>query len=486
MEFAKGVLKRYISDFEFTSKQDSCTREDKRTMLKTLIRTNLIALSAMLIACTPGTVPLDTCEHCIDSLQSLSIEQLKQRPYGSSLEWVQSNEHGHFLAYRSDGLRLYSRLALPTAPAPSEGYPVVVYAHGWLGLKAAPNYQFGTEDNSLSKNTIDQMQAAGFAVLVPGYRGHGTLKGIPAEGIESMAAWDNSTYLSPSFYAIDTLNLIDSLDSLQQLSWPNSAQAPKFNLESLHIIGHSQGGDVALTALAISGEGSQVKHAIQSGALISGCFPDRFTQVQSFSPMQKSVQAFMSGDGTWTGSAKGKNGVHNPHFVFPYPSDSIGTLDTRSPEWTWQAEVWSQPSAKEAVLNKYREMYSLFNKQVRDLAKLEMKVTSKEHEALRLQHEALFSSQLSKVGAYNAERYLTEPLAFHYSDRDFYSFPEWNKDLSERINREGGQAHHFPYPGNTHALQLSPHAWFSPEGSEAGLTQANHRNIELFMGRKPQ
>ncbi len=483
--FADTRSNGYIIDFE-TNLEPKHTETHLMPLTKTPM--SALAISALLFGCAsePKPLPDTLCKNCINSLRELSIESLKQRGYGSSLELVSSDSDGHFLAYTSDSLRLYSRLVLPDTPPPATGYPIVIYAHGWVGLEKAPSYNFGAESGSLANATIQQMRAAGFAVLIPGFRGHGTVDGVAAEGIASMAAWDNASYLSPIFYTIDTLNLIDSLEHLQQLEWPNRADHTPFNLDALHIIGHSQGGDVALSAMAISGEGSRLEHAIKSGAIISGCFPDRFTQLQTYSPMQKSQQAFLSGDGSWTGSAIGKNGKSNPYFIFAYPSHWIGTVDTLSAQWTWQDDRGKQNSVNEVVLNKYQEMYTIYNRQVLDLSGLTFEITSKKDEAIRLQHDNRLPEQLKDIGAYNAEHYLKEPIAFHYSDRDYYSIPLWNKALSERINAQGGQAFHFPYPGNTHSLQLSSESWFSPQGSRAGLTQANSRNIALFEGRSIQ
>ena len=184
----------------------------------------------------------------------------------------------------------------------------MVFVHGWEGIDAAPRFDFGYKPESLYSRYIDAFVDAGYVVLTPGLRGHGTLDGAPAEGIEFLQAWDNGSYLSPVFYAIDVLNLVNGLQTLEQVDWSKwgGEQIEPFILDAgnIHLNGHSQGGDAALMALAVSGEGSSFENAITTGSIWSGCFGTRFDQVRMYGPMAATLEAFMSGDGTWTGRAK--------------------------------------------------------------------------------------------------------------------------------------------------------------------------------------
>lgn len=412
----------------------------------------------------------------IASLTELSIQSLRDRRYGSKIkieERVTSLAHESFLtSYESDGLRVYSRFDIPASPMPAIGYPVVLFVHGWVGIDDAPslNFYYG-EDNNYGE-MISAYVDAGFAVLTPGWRGHGTVNGIPADGIGFMQAWDNGSYLSPVFYAIDVLNLLDSLSSISQL-----------DLSKINLVAHSQGGDVALIALAVAGEDSKVRNEIQAASIWSGNIPSRFTQLETFWPMQASPEAFMSGDGTWNGTALGADGRVNERFIFGYPSDWIGTVDVE--EWTWQKDTWSVPNVPDAIIVKLEQMYGAVNTYVDEIDDADYKMARADSPAFAILHDSRVTDAMVQIDAFNREQFLTELLALHHSDRDFYSFPEWNIDLCSRINQAGGKCHDFEYPENTHSLRVSKYRWFSSESAVAGFSYAIQRDIELFRGENP-
>ena len=99
----------------------------------------------------------------LDSLADISIESLRNRRYQSviniesrldntdkGLEYQQhyssdgSPVYNTYLAsYSSDGNRVYSRIDIPSTAPPKEGYPVMVFMHGWVGINDAPEFDFG-------------------------------------------------------------------------------------------------------------------------------------------------------------------------------------------------------------------------------------------------------------------------------------------------------------------------------------------------------
>ena len=272
-------------------------------------RSILGVLVALLAVAACGTPAISTQ---IDSLDSLSINTLREREYGGStlrIEKTLAEEPSvtHMASYRSDGLRVYSRIDIPSTAMPEKGYPVIIFVHGWMGIDAAPDTKFYFNDDSNYDAMIDAYVGAGFVVMTPGWRGHGTVNGVPADGIESMRAWDNSSYLSPVFYAIDVLNLLDSLSSFE---------AANLNLGNINMVSHSQGGDVALIALAITGEGSKVANQWSAASFWAGCFPARATQFVTYASMEKTAESFLSGDGSWNGTAVGASGEVNHDFCF--------------------------------------------------------------------------------------------------------------------------------------------------------------------------
>ncbi len=166
------------------------------------------------------------------------------------------------------------------------GYPVLIFVHGWYGREAAPGFDFMYQPDSLYSRYIDAFVDAGFLVLSPALRGHGTVNGIPAEGIEFLDAWDNASYLSPIFYAIDVLNLLEGVQTLEAVDWADWDHAEPVRIDAgrIGIAGQSQGADAVLTALAVSGEGSTVRNTLAAGSIWSGCFGPRLEQAVDLRP----------------------------------------------------------------------------------------------------------------------------------------------------------------------------------------------------------
>ena len=445
----------------------------------------------------------------LESLADLSIESLRARRYGSAINIEtrlgsanddseynrQFSKDGtlpynsYMASYSSDGNRIYSRVDIPASPPPVDGYPVMIFVHGWVGLKDAPEFDFGYKADSMYSRYIDAFVDAGYLALTPGWRGHGTVNDIPAEGIEFMQSWDNGSYISPIFYAIDVLNLIDGLDSIETIEWNRwgleGNYAPRVNPDLIHVNGHSQGGDVALTVMAVSGENSSLNNAVYSGSLWSGCFGTRFAQASIYGPMATSLEAFMSGDGSWTGSALGRDNSLNANFVFAWPPDWIGTLDTQSPDWTWQADNWKLKTVSESLNIKFSEMYDAINQNVTDINGAAFSIETNESGRSVVKHDPRITDAMYHISAYNYEEFLTEPLSFHHSDQDYYSIPEWSADLSARINAIGGNSVDYNYTGNTHSLTISKHEWFSKNGTSEGLGIMIQRDLDLAGSKEP-
>ncbi len=445
----------------------------------------------------------------IESLADLSIEALRARRYGSILSIetrlgsaADDSAYNrsfsadgsppydtYIVSYRSDGNRIYTRVDVPASPPPQDGYPVMIFVHGWAGLADAPQFDFGYKADSLYSRYIDAFVDAGYLVLTPGWRGHGTVNNVPAEGIGFMRAWDNGSYISPVFYSIDVLNLLEGIRSLEDIDWQAQGYVdrapPRVNSDRIHINGHSQGGDVALTVLAVSGENSTIKNTVDSGSLWSGCIGTRFAQASVYGPMDDSLQAFMSGDGTWTGSAIGKDGSVNPDFVFAWPPDWIGTLDTSSPEWTWQADHWNVKTVAESLQKQFFEMYDAINRNVKDMGDASFEIVIREDGKAEVRHDPGIVAAMHDISAFNFEQYLTEPILFHHSDQDYYSIPEWNAELSARINQRGGHSQDFTYPGNTHSLLVSQHAWFSKKGTIEGFDKMISSDLSMLNRGEP-
>lgn len=438
-----------------------------------------IAAALTCVMACGGTVVPDAPGPHIDSLSELTVERLRWREFGSTIRVEQSRshdaQHSYLASYDSDGLRLYTRIDVPRPPPPPGGYPVVIFVHGWIGIDAAPSFTFFDDDDSDYAQLIDAFVGEGFVVFSPGLRGHGTVDGVPADGIEFMQAWDNGSYLSPVFYALDVLNLLDGLSSFES--------AP-LDLERINSLSHSQGGDAALIALAIAGEGSSVRNGFHAASFWSATFPPRFTQLETYWPMQTSPEAFLAGDGTWNGTARGSDDSVNERFVFGYPPDWIQTPHPGA--WTWQHDTWSAATTAEALTAKLEQMYGAINEYVADTRHATFRLDTAPGRPVRIEHDPAVADAMRRIGGFGAAEYLTEPLALHHSDRDFYSIPAWNADLCRRVNAAGGLCHDFTYPENTHSLRVSPYPWFSGGNAVAGFADALARDVALFRGADPR
>ncbi|WP_373006655.1 alpha/beta hydrolase family protein [Hyphomonas sp.] len=442
----------------------------------------------------PAPAPRALAGPTLWSLSELSIETLRHRRYESEIQIVEpltqpctagevSGEYKtdalrYMGAYLSEGQRVYTRIDIPSSLPPAQGFPVIVFAHGWVGAEGAADWHFGCSVESIYADMIAAWVSAGYVVLAPGYRGHGTVQGVQAEGIEDVEAWDNGAYLMPTFYAVDVLNLLAGIESIEGNRFDSNREPLSVDLGRVFVNGHSQGGDVALTVLAAVGEGAWSGLRVAGGSIWAGNIADRPAQLATFDPMQSAPNSFLSGDGTWTGSALGQDGSVNPDFIFGYPSDWIETPDPS--EWTWQKEKWNRPSVRVALEAKAQDMYETINGRVDDLGDLSWSIETYSNGALHIVHDPRVIASLLAIGGYDAPKYLSEPLNLHHSDHDFYSLPEWNASLCRRVNEAGGQCVYYAYPGNTHSFKLSDNAWFSPEGSVAGYDAIVAHDLARF------
>lgn len=124
----------------------------------------------------------------------------------------------------ADGLNEYGLMALPSSPAPSGGFPIIILSHGY--------------DNPEKYSTIDDLQPdmefyaqRGFAVLKPDFRG---------QGLSINQGHADSAYYSMS-YNTDIMSLISAVKKTQYL-----------NKNKLNLIGFSMGSYISLRAAVLT------------------------------------------------------------------------------------------------------------------------------------------------------------------------------------------------------------------------------------------
>lgn len=170
-----------------------------------------------------------------ETLHSMAIESLRQREYpGSDIVIEQELKHGsnysrYIASYKSDGLKIYGLLTIPSGPVPrspegEEGWPAIIFNHGYI----QPN-QYVTTQKYVEY--LNGFAKSGYVVFKSDYRGHGNSEGSAT-----------GNYFSPG-YVVDVLNATSSVQKL-----------PEVNPERIGMWGHSMGGNITMKNLVISDE----------------------------------------------------------------------------------------------------------------------------------------------------------------------------------------------------------------------------------------
>jgi fermentation-respiration switch protein FrsA (DUF1100 family) len=147
------------------------------------------------------------------------------------------NYHSYIASYRSEGLKQYALLNVPSGTTPATGWPSIVFNHGYIPPKA-----YRTTERYVAY--IDALSRAGYIVFKPDYRGHGKSEGH-APG----------PYQSPA-YTIDSLNAVASLKRFASAD-PNR----------IGMWGHSMGGWITLRAMVVS---KDIKAGVIWGGVVAG------------------------------------------------------------------------------------------------------------------------------------------------------------------------------------------------------------------------
>ncbi len=174
------------------------------------------------IVIKPSKVPVPTPYPFYD----LTIPFLREQKYESVLgEFEQVSENDSYISqvtsYTSNGLKINGLLTRPVGEEPEEGWPAIVFIHGYL-----PPNSYATLGQPYS-SYVDYLARNGFVVFKIDLRGHGDSEGEPG-----------GAYYS-SDYIIDALNAYSALQS-----------ADFVNSKKIGIWGHSMSGNIALRSVA--------------------------------------------------------------------------------------------------------------------------------------------------------------------------------------------------------------------------------------------
>ena len=135
-----------------------------------------------------------------------------------------TNYDRHIVSYRSEGLKIYALLTVPTGTKPSTGWPVVIFNHGYI-----PPSEYRSTERYVAY--VDAFARNGYIVLRSDYRGHGDSEGIATGGTGS-----------PD-YAVDVLN---GLASVRRFADADPSR--------IGMWGHSMGGGITLRAMVVTDE----------------------------------------------------------------------------------------------------------------------------------------------------------------------------------------------------------------------------------------
>lgn len=169
----------------------------------------------------------------------LMIEAQRQKKYpGSDIKIEEElgstiNYKQYIASYKSEGLKIFALLTIPTTEMPKNGYPAVIFNHGYI-----PPEQYRTNEKYVAY--VDGFARNGYVVFKPDYRGHGSSEGKP-EG----------TYYSPA-YTTDVLNAVSSVKKLKEVK-----------SGKIGMWGHSMGGNITMRAMVVSKD-------IKAGVIWSG------------------------------------------------------------------------------------------------------------------------------------------------------------------------------------------------------------------------
>jgi uncharacterized protein len=161
-------------------------------------------------------------------LHPYSIAYMRQQTYpGSQIVIEETLAPGNnytraIVSYRSEGLKIYAYMTVPIGDRPPNGWPVVVFNHGYI-----PPQQYRSTERYVAYT--DAFARNGYIVLRSDYRGHGSSEGRASGGYGNVD------------YTIDVLNAVSSVK-----------RHPDADPQRIGMWGHSMGGGITLRCMVVT------------------------------------------------------------------------------------------------------------------------------------------------------------------------------------------------------------------------------------------
>ncbi len=187
------------------------------------------------------------------------IESLRKRNYPASEIAIEEtltsgvNYQRHIVSYKSDGLKIYGLLTIPNSSRPSNGYPTIIFLHGYVSPKT-----YITTNDYIA--TQDGLARSGFITFKPDLRGHGKSQG------DATGAHFSESYVVDTLNALSALKIDKDVDSKRIGIW-----------------GHSNGGEIGLKAMVVSKE---IKASVFWAGVV-GSFQDMLETYNSRIPFMR-------------------------------------------------------------------------------------------------------------------------------------------------------------------------------------------------------
>lgn len=179
-------------------------------------------IASATVTVTATATPIPAAEH------PLTIANMRARSYpGSELVIEQRLAAGvnyarYVASYRSDGLKIYGLLTIPNGDAPADGWPIVLFNHGYIPPEIyRTTERYGAYQDGFARN--------GYITFKSDYRGHGSSEGEAASG-----------HANPDY----TTDVLNALSSLRRLEEADPARVGMW--------GHSMGGSIVLRSMIVT------------------------------------------------------------------------------------------------------------------------------------------------------------------------------------------------------------------------------------------